>query len=129
MKYAKLVDGRPVWAPSVVEKEGYTTANPRAARLRAAGYREVVYPEGPAPENTRAVYEDAGECIRVSYEPLPAVVVGYEARVEALIRERYTVSDELAILRQRDTKPAEFDVYNAFCEACKRRAKELGDNG
>lgn len=47
----------------------------------------------------------------------------YEQMVEAFIRERYTVSDELAILRQRDTKPEEFEEYNAFCEECKARAK------
>lgn len=47
----------------------------------------------------------------------------YKQMVEAFIRERYTVSDELAILRQRDTKPEEFEAYNAFCEECKARAK------
>lgn len=47
----------------------------------------------------------------------------YEQMVEDFIRERYTVSDELAILRQRDTKPEEFEEYNAFCEECKARAK------
>ena len=47
----------------------------------------------------------------------------YEQMVEDFIRERYTVSDELAILRQRDTKPEEFEAYNAFCEECKARAK------
>ena len=40
------------------------------------------------------------------------------------VRERYTVSDELAILRQRDTKPTEFYEYNAFCEECKAKAKK-----
>lgn len=51
----------------------------------------------------------------------------YEQLVERKIRTRYTVSDELAILRQRDTKPQEFEEYNAFCEQCKVEAKqELG---
>lgn len=48
----------------------------------------------------------------------------YTERVEALIRERYTVSQELAILRQRDAKPGEFSVYNAFAEECKVQARE-----
>lgn len=39
------------------------------------------------------------------------------------IRERYTVSDELAILRQRDEKPEEFEAYFAFCESCKALAR------
>ena len=53
----------------------------------------------------------------------------YSKKVERLIRERYTVSDELAILRQRDTKPSEFAEYNAFCEECKLKAKIIKYNG
>lgn len=30
---------------------------------------------------------------------------------------------ELAILRQRDTKPGEFAAYNAYVEDCKARVK------
>lgn len=46
----------------------------------------------------------------------------YALRVEELIRERYSVSAELAILRQRETKSDEFQAYNAFAEACKTQA-------
>lgn len=52
----------------------------------------------------------------------------YETKAEALIRERYTVSDELAILRQRDAKPEEFAAYNAYAEACKAQAKAILTN-
>lgn len=52
----------------------------------------------------------------------------YEQLVEIKIRTRYTVSDELAILRQRDVKAEEFAEYNAFCEQCKAEAKqEIGE--
>ena len=47
----------------------------------------------------------------------------YEAEVERRIRERYSVSAELAILRQRDTKPDEFAEYNAYAERCKAESK------
>ena len=47
----------------------------------------------------------------------------YENIVEAIIRTRYTVSDELGILRQRDSKPSEFAEYNEFIEYCKSIAK------
>lgn len=55
-----------------------------------------------------------------TFEPIP-----YEQRVVSRIRERYSVDDELAILRQRDTKPEEFAEYNAFVEEIKveERAK------
>ena len=46
----------------------------------------------------------------------------YAERVEYLIRKRYTVSDEIAILRQREEKVEEFAEYNAFAEECKRIA-------
>lgn len=47
----------------------------------------------------------------------------YPERVDALIREKYTIADEIAINRQRETKPEEFEEYFAFCEDCKARAK------
>lgn len=51
----------------------------------------------------------------------------YKKLVETYVREKYTISDELGIIRQRDTKADEFAVYYAYCEDCKSRAKkELG---
>lgn len=47
----------------------------------------------------------------------------YGARVSELIRERYSLDAELAILRQRDEKPDEYQTYFAFCEECKAKAK------
>ena len=47
----------------------------------------------------------------------------YPNLVSRLIRERYSIDDEMAILRQKDTKPEEYEAYNAFCEECKARAK------
>ena len=49
--------------------------------------------------------------------------------VDAMVRTRYAVSDELALLRQRDSKPDEFAEYNQFVEACKAEAKTLLGNG
>lgn len=62
-------------------------------------------------------YEEVDE-LPVSFDE-----TAYKAAVERLIRERYTVADELGILRQRDTKPEEYAEYNDFAEACKARAK------
>lgn len=47
----------------------------------------------------------------------------YPLLVESYIRERYSLSAELATLRQRDSKPEEFEEYNAYAEECKARAK------
>lgn len=46
----------------------------------------------------------------------------YALRVEELIRARYSVSAELAILRQRDEKTQEFQLYYDFAEECKTAA-------
>jgi hypothetical protein len=51
--------------------------------------------------------------------------VSYSELVEQLIRERYTLGQELATLRQKDTKPEEFAEYNAYAEQCKAKAKQL----
>lgn len=47
----------------------------------------------------------------------------YKATIDKLIRQRYSVSDEIAILRQRDSKPEEYTEYNAYCEECKAQTK------
>lgn len=47
----------------------------------------------------------------------------YESLVDQYIRQKYTLSQELAIIRQRSTKQAEYDEYFEFCEECKAKAK------
>ncbi|MBQ9846568.1 MAG: hypothetical protein IJO58_02460 [Clostridia bacterium] len=54
----------------------------------------------------------------------PALLLTYEQRIVLRIREKYSVDDELAILRQRDTKPDEFAAYNDFVEGIKREERE-----
>jgi hypothetical protein len=51
--------------------------------------------------------------------------IPYEQRVVDRIRERYSVDDELAILRQRDTKPYEFALYNNFVEKVKAEERAV----
>lgn len=47
----------------------------------------------------------------------------YESMVIRKIRTKYTLNQELAILRQRETKPNEFEKYNAYVEQCKKDVK------
>lgn len=49
----------------------------------------------------------------------------YGSMIEKKIRQRYSLSAELAILRQREEKPEEFTQYNAFVEQCKAEVKEM----
>lgn len=87
----------------VVVKDGMQYFNPNEEMILADGWEEYV---PPVPKETEVKYS-------------------YEELVETFIRERYSVSDELALLRQRDVKKEEFDAYYAFCEECKVRAKEI----
>lgn len=48
----------------------------------------------------------------------------YEEKVIELIRQKYDINQELAIQRQRDTKPEEFQKYFEYCEFCKKQIKE-----
>ncbi|MBD5086702.1 MAG: hypothetical protein HDT32_05060 [Clostridiales bacterium] len=47
----------------------------------------------------------------------------YESKVDSLIRERYTLSQELSILRQQESKSEEYQAYFDYCEECKAKAK------
>ena len=94
--------GKEVSRPKSLVYNNCTYVPPKDDILIAAGYeiREVEIPE-PIP-----------------YQPT------YEERVVELIRLRYDINSELAILRQRESKPEEFAEYNAYCEECKIQAKE-----
>lgn len=78
-------------------------SNPTLEMFLQQGWQEYIPPTPPAPQ---------------PYVPT------YEELVVMKIRERYSEDDELAILRQRDTKPDEFAQYNEYCEQCKAEARE-----
>jgi hypothetical protein len=54
-----------------------------------------------------------------------APTIPYEQRVVNRIRGKYSIDDELAILRQRDTKPEEFEKYNTFVEQIKAEERNV----
>ena len=59
-------------------------------------------------------------------EDIPKLApIPYEQRVVSRVRERYSIDDELAILRQRNTKPEEFSEYNAFVERIKAEERAV----
>lgn len=51
--------------------------------------------------------------------------IDYNEAVNNAIRERYSVSQEFAILRQKEEKPEEYAEYYAYCEKCKEAAKNI----
>jgi hypothetical protein len=86
-----------------IVKDGYRTFNPSHEMLIADGWEVYTPPTPSQPEVTpEQMYKD---------------------RVIELVRAEYSVDDELAILRQRDTKVDEFNSYNTFVEECKVTAR------
>lgn len=64
--------------------------------------------------------EEIAEMERMAAE-MPTM--SYDEAVDAEIRKRYSMSQEFAILRQRDEKPEEYAAYYAYCEECKNTVK------
>ena len=58
------------------------------------------------------------------WEEYDDIAERYKDRVIERIREKYSVDDEIAILRQRDSKVEEFEEYNEYVEDCKAKARE-----
>lgn len=65
------------------------------------------------------------EAQRIENERLYWTSVDYDSAVDSKIRERYTISQEFAVLRQKDEKPDEYAAYFAYCEECKVFVKEM----
>lgn len=72
--------------------------------------------------------DEMGGETRTEYQYYIVESVGiptYGVVVDLLIRERYSISDELALQRQMYTKVADFDEYNSYCEWCKSIARPV----
>lgn len=65
-------------------------------------------------------FEEVSEVPPIELEP---EAYNYDEKVNELIRERYSVSQEFSILRQKETKPEEYQQYYDYCESCKREVK------
>lgn len=59
-------------------------------------------------------------------KPVPTadeIEIEYKKQVVSGIRTKYSVEDEIAILRQKGEKPLEYQAYFDFCEQCKAEAR------
>ncbi len=98
-QYRKTVNGTTVFYQDPLVLDGKQIFNPSEEQIKAAGWEE--YTPEPSEE----------------YQPT------YEERVVELIRQRYSIDDEIAILRQKETKADEYATWYAYCEQCKAEAK------
>lgn len=111
-RYYNAQEGKYYYEGNVMTRRigtGLWGGRPTAEQLAEWGYVEVVEP----------VVEPIAIPIEQQYKDL----------VISKIRLQYSTDDELAILRQKETKPEEFAEYNSYCEQCKAEARgELGYN-
>ena len=56
---------------------------------------------------------------------IKATEATYAEFAAGLIRNSYTLDQELALHRQKDVKTVEFGAYFEYCEDCKNLAKQL----
>lgn len=60
---------------------------------------------------------------RIALEEKKAKNAKYKHQIDELIREKYSINDEIAIIRQRYTKPDEFVDYFEYIESVKKEIK------
>ena len=44
-----------------------------------------------------------------------------DQEIAAVIDAKYSIDEQIALLRQKDTKPEEWAAFNAFCEGVKSK--------
>ena len=128
----------------LLEKTEYFIMDSEGNEINVDANEEGAYPKTSMVENAQFFY-DKNTCDVIDFEYVPKhtknqylvyeggnlivkdIVQNYEALVEKYIREKYSVSQEFAILRQKETKPLEYAEYFDYCEECKSKAKsEVG---
>lgn len=107
MIYTKEINGRQIFSScKTIQLNGRWVSNPTIEQIVMAGWEQYSQPT-----------TDSNQVEEPSYEEL----------VNEFIRERYSASDEFAIIRQKDEKPEEFEAYYSYCEECKLRARQIID--
>lgn len=137
--FGKIINGKLNKAPNKIKHNGRVYYNPKDDVYIDAGYYPIVetdVPEELYDKRHKAHYELVeGQIIQTWVEddsieeeiveniPENVYTPSYKEMVIARIRDVYSIDDEIAILRQRDVKPDEFEEYYAFVEQCKAEIK------
>jgi len=116
-KFVKLIDKLEIQeAPEVFN--GIAGFNHNRKLCLEHGFKEL---KNAVKIGNTAVYEEAETTIVQSWVDID--LEKYGERASELIRERYSIDNELSIQRQREEKPKRFADYFEFCEVCKKVAK------
>lgn len=124
--FYKIIDENTIQkAPKLLKIVGKDIFTNSKEIYNEQGYYRLIDTEYPQNDKTyKPTYKlDNGVIIQGWVETQDART--FQERVVNRIREVYSVDDELAILRQRDTKPDEFAEYNAFVEQIKEEERNV----
>ena len=67
-----------------------------------------------------------GKLAKKNREKTPETYESYRSHlIEELIGERYSLRQEIAIIRQKDAKPEEYKAYFEYVEQCKDTVNSL----
>jgi hypothetical protein len=87
--------------------------------------QEIIEINGKFYPHAREMTDEEIAEMQICDKQIQIECIRYDEAVNQKIRERYTESQEFAILRQRDEKPDEFAEYYSYCEECKIFVKDL----
>lgn len=120
---SETIDGNYVIVGREIDKDGNVINQGTAFKAYTDEEREAFWAQNTG--GGIGVAEDGYTPIWLSAPTKTAeqVQAEYENAVNAKIREKYTLSQELAILRQQTEKPEEYAEYYAYCEQCKTTVK------
>lgn len=130
--FGKIENGVFIEAPNSIIYNGFMCFNPKPEHYIANGYYEVVTAEVPEEligKARKQIYVKKENYISCEWveDTAPQSQIAYKEAIIEKVRAVYSIDDEIAILRQKDTKPEEFEAYYNFVEQCKQEAKaELG---
>jgi hypothetical protein len=127
--------------PKKITHNGRTYYNPRGEMCKQFGYYELIETDCPIDEKEYYLTYEMNENEQIVQvwvevevqeelieEPQDTIIdtptLSYKDVVISKVRMVYSIDDEIAILRQKDTKPEEFEAYYNFVEQCKAEAKE-----
>ena len=123
--FYKLIDENTVRkAPSALEIDGRIVFTTDEKIYNRCGYYKIQ--EVPLPTDGRGytpTYRIEKDVIVKDWKLIKSSILSYKERVVARIREVYSIDDEIAIIRQKDTKPEEYAAYYYFVEKIKEEEK------
>lgn len=154
--YVKLINETTIEkAPNCINANGSVIMNPNKEQYSSAGYYELIESKEPEKRKwydlvskyslidkgtgsyiivktdeegntTEEVIEVDMKEVEQTWDYIKQEKPDYEELTVQYIRESYSINDEIAMLRQKDSgaKKSDFDDYNIYCEECKQRANK-----